>query len=39
MEKLEVFIARKDGAQLPAYATDASSGVDLCAFIEEPDRP
>jgi dUTP pyrophosphatase len=36
MESLEVLIARKDGAQLPGYATDASSGVDLCAFIEEP---
>lgn len=36
MEKLEVFIARKEGVQLPLYATDASSGVDLCAFIEEP---
>ena len=36
MESLEVRIARKDGAALPAYATDASSGVDLCAFIEEP---
>jgi dUTP pyrophosphatase len=36
MEKLEVFIARKDGAQLPAYATDASSGVDLCAFVDGP---
>lgn len=36
MEKLEVFIARKDGAQLPGYATDASSGVDLCAFLDGP---
>jgi dUTP pyrophosphatase len=36
MESLEVLIARKEGAQLPGYATDASSGVDLCAFIEEP---
>lgn len=36
MEKLEVFIARKEGVQLPLYATDASSGVDLCAFMEEP---
>ena len=35
MERLEVFIAKKDGALLPAYATEASSGVDLCAFIEE----
>jgi dUTP pyrophosphatase len=36
MESLEVLIARKDGAALPVYATDASSGVDLCAFIAEP---
>jgi len=36
MEKLEVLIARKDGAQLPGYATDASSGVDLQAFVGEP---
>ncbi len=36
MEKLEVLIARKEGAQLPLYATDASSGVDLQAFVEEP---
>jgi dUTP pyrophosphatase len=36
MESLEVLIAKKDGAQLPVYATHASSGVDLCAFIEEP---
>ena len=36
MERLEVSIARKDGVQLPGYATGASSGVDLQAFIEEP---
>jgi dUTP pyrophosphatase len=36
MEKLEVFISKKDGAVLPGYATDASSGVDLCAFIDGP---
>jgi dUTP pyrophosphatase len=36
MEKLEVFISKKDGAVLPGYATGASSGVDLCAFIDEP---
>jgi dUTP pyrophosphatase len=36
MERIEVFIARIEGAQLPAYATDASSGVDLCAFVEDP---
>jgi dUTP pyrophosphatase len=36
MEKLEVFISKKEGAVLPGYATDASSGVDLCAFIDKP---
>jgi dUTP pyrophosphatase len=35
MERLEVLIAKKEGAGLPCYATDASSGVDLCAFLEE----
>ena len=35
MEKLEVFVSRKDGALLPQYATDASSGLDLCAFLDE----
>jgi dUTP pyrophosphatase len=36
MERLEVLIAKKEGAGVPCYATDASSGVDLCAFIEKP---
>lgn len=36
MERIEVFVAKKEGVQLPRYATEASSGVDLCAFIEEP---
>jgi len=35
VEKLEVFVSRKDGALLPQYATDASSGLDLCAFLDE----
>ncbi|OPY73417.1 MAG: Deoxyuridine 5'-triphosphate nucleotidohydrolase [Syntrophorhabdus sp. PtaU1.Bin058] len=35
MEKLEVFVFKKDGALLPQYATDASSGLDLCAFLDE----
>lgn len=35
MEKLEVFVSKKDGALLPQYATDASSGLDLCAFLDE----
>jgi dUTP pyrophosphatase len=35
VEKLEVFVSKKDGALLPQYATDASSGLDLCAFLDE----
>jgi dUTP pyrophosphatase len=36
VEKLEVFISKRDGALLPQYATDASSGLDLCAFLDTP---
>ncbi len=36
MEELEVLISRKDGAPLPEYATGSSSGMDLCALIDEP---
>jgi dUTP pyrophosphatase len=36
MERIEVHIAKKEGAQIPDYATGASSGVDLRAFIEDP---
>jgi dUTP pyrophosphatase len=36
MEELEVLISRKDGALLPEYATSASSGMDLCALVDEP---
>lgn len=36
MEGLEVFIATQDGATLPAYATKASSGMDLFALTDEP---
>jgi len=35
MERLEVLITKKEGVRLPAYATDASSGVDLCALLDE----
>lgn len=35
MEKLEVFVSKKDGALLPQYATGASSGLDLCAHLNE----
>jgi dUTP pyrophosphatase len=35
VEKLEVFVSKKDGALLPQYATSASSGLDLCAFLDE----
>jgi dUTP pyrophosphatase len=36
MEELEVFVARREGAGLPEYATPLASGVDLIAFVEEP---
>lgn len=36
MERLKVFVTRKDGAILPSYATDSSSGLDLVAFLEKP---
>jgi len=36
MERLEVFIRKKDGVTLPSYATESSSGLDLEAFLEEP---
>ncbi|MCX5811980.1 MAG: dUTP diphosphatase [Proteobacteria bacterium] len=35
MEELKVLITAKEGAMLPEYATDASSGMDLLAFIDE----
>ncbi len=36
MEELKVLITAKEGAILPEYATDASSGMDLLAFIDGP---
>lgn len=36
MERLKVLISKKEGAQLPAYETIASSGMDLVAFLDEP---
>ncbi len=36
MEELKVLISAKDGAQLPRYATGASSGMDVLALIDEP---
>jgi dUTP pyrophosphatase len=36
MERIDVFIKTRDGATIPAYATDHSSGVDLCALVDEP---
>ncbi len=35
MEKLEVFVSKKNGALLPQYATSASSGLDLSAFLDK----
>jgi len=36
MERLEVVIKKKDGVNLPSYATESSSGLDLVAFLEQP---
>ncbi|MEI6153276.1 MAG: dUTP diphosphatase, partial [Deltaproteobacteria bacterium] len=36
MERLKVLISKKEGAQLPAYETIASAGMDLVAFLDEP---
>ncbi len=36
MEELEVLVSLAEGARLPEYATPASSGVDLCALLDEP---
>jgi dUTP pyrophosphatase len=36
LEELEVFISKREGAHLPEYATEASSGVDLVALVNEP---
>ena len=36
MEELKVLITAKEGAVLPEYATGASSGMDLLAFIDNP---
>jgi dUTP pyrophosphatase len=36
MEELKVLITAKEGAMLPEYATGASSGMDLLAFVDEP---
>ena len=36
MEELEVLISTIDGARPPEYATSLSSGMDLCAFVENP---
>lgn len=36
MERIDVLIRTRDGAVVPAYATERSSGVDLCALVDEP---
>ena len=36
MERIDVFIKTRDGAAVPVYATDHSSGVDLCALVDGP---
>jgi len=35
MERLRVLVSKREGAQLPAYETIASAGMDLVAFIDE----
>lgn len=36
MEEIDVCVTRRGNASLPAYATGASSGMDLCAYVDEP---
>ncbi len=36
MEEIEVFVTRQEGSSLPGYATEASSGLDLRAFVDQP---
>jgi dUTP pyrophosphatase len=36
MEELEVHVTRQEKASLPGYATDASSGMDLRACLDQP---
>ncbi|MCX8109709.1 MAG: dUTP diphosphatase [Syntrophorhabdaceae bacterium] len=36
MEELVVEITKKEGANLPLYGTELSSGMDLFAFVNEP---
>jgi dUTP pyrophosphatase len=36
MERLEVVVRKKDGVNLPSYATESSSGLDLVAFLDDP---
>lgn len=36
MERLKILISKKQGAQLPAYETVESAGMDLVAFLDEP---
>ena len=36
MEELEVSVAREEGAELPRYATPASSGMDIYARLNDP---
>ena len=36
MERLKVYVLKKEGAKLPQYATEAASGMDLYAFVEAP---
>lgn len=31
-----IYVVKKHGAKLPQYATEAASGMDICAFIDNP---
>lgn len=36
MERLEIALKIRDGVTPPSYATEASAGLDLMAYLEEP---
>ena len=36
MEKIEVKILRDEGVTLPKYMTEGASGMDVCAYMDEP---
>ncbi|WP_372712784.1 dUTP diphosphatase [Ilyobacter sp.] len=36
MEKIEVKILKEEGVTLPKYMTEGASGMDVCAYMDEP---